>query len=535
MLTTKPIKTPADYLVISLSPVLIMLLVGSLCFFLIEVFFQGEAIGSVRWVMFWFVMAVVLVSRIGIEQGTGIAAVYGLALAAATWLYLVRIHPAFIMGMILLGIVWWCAHKLTWDCTLIEDDEDASGSGLLQTAGHWKKPAAPQSSKIIAPKTGAPKMIAPKTKATKEKKKSAVPHSPGLWVIYFSVAALPLFGIGQVLLPREDAVARHMGFDYLFVYMLAAMGLLLTTSFLGLRRYLRQRYLPMPPMIAFGWIRFGAGLAAFVLIGALLLPRPGADEAWQNLRHQVDYRLHQASNYALRFSPHGSGQGRSGNQSDKSSPAGDATATANQPQPGQGQSPNPSPVSGQNGTVQNQGAPSHQTSLPSAGAFYNLFKILFLLAVVIVAGWGLFNRRELIAQALKSIVAAIAQFFRDLFGLGSFFKRSTLPAEKRNPNRQPFAAYHNPFLSGNEATWTHAKLILYSYEALRAWAEEKGVAPRPQQTAREFCVELSGRFPEINPELSQLSSLYGQAAYTTSAAAGCDLEPVKKLWRFFYA
>ena len=86
----KPAKTPADYLVIGISPVLIMLLVGSLCFFLIEVFFRGEAAGSVRWVMFWFVMAVVLVSRIGIEQGTGTAAVYGLALAVATWLYLVQ-------------------------------------------------------------------------------------------------------------------------------------------------------------------------------------------------------------------------------------------------------------------------------------------------------------------------------------------------------------------------------------------------------------------------------------------------------------
>ncbi len=79
----KPTKTLADYLVVSISPVLIMLLVGSLSFFLVEVFFRGEAIGSVRWVMFWFVMAVVLVSRIGIEQGTGPAAGYGLALAAA--------------------------------------------------------------------------------------------------------------------------------------------------------------------------------------------------------------------------------------------------------------------------------------------------------------------------------------------------------------------------------------------------------------------------------------------------------------------
>ena len=139
MNSPKPAKTLADYMVIGISPVLIMLLVGSLSFFLIQVFYRGEAVGSVRWVVFWFVMAVVLVSRIGIEQGTGQAAVYGLALAGATWIYLVQIHPAYLLGVILLGTVWWCAHKLTWDCTVIDDDEDASGSGLLQTAAEGKR------------------------------------------------------------------------------------------------------------------------------------------------------------------------------------------------------------------------------------------------------------------------------------------------------------------------------------------------------------------------------------------------------------
>src|ERR1039458_2746625 len=199
----KPIKTLADYLVISISPVLIMLLVGSLSFFLIEVFFRGPAIGSVRWVMFWFVMAIVLVSRIGIEQGTGPAVVYGLALAVATWLYLIRIHPAFILGMILLGIVWWCAHKLTWDCNLIDEDEDASGGGLLETAGDRKNflPSKIKLTKIKEPKT-------------EREPPPATPHSPGLWMVYFSLAALPLFGIGQMLLPRDDAAARHSGFSY---------------------------------------------------------------------------------------------------------------------------------------------------------------------------------------------------------------------------------------------------------------------------------------------------------------------------------
>ncbi|HKI69334.1 MAG TPA: hypothetical protein VKA67_07090, partial [Verrucomicrobiae bacterium] len=74
----RPQKTLADCMIIGISPLLIMLLVGSLCFFLIQVFYRGQMLGGVRWVMFWFVIAIVLVSRIGIEQSSGHAFVYGL-------------------------------------------------------------------------------------------------------------------------------------------------------------------------------------------------------------------------------------------------------------------------------------------------------------------------------------------------------------------------------------------------------------------------------------------------------------------------
>ncbi|HEV2320390.1 MAG TPA: hypothetical protein VGV18_11610, partial [Verrucomicrobiae bacterium] len=71
MQENRPATTLAGFLVICVSPILIMLLVGSLSFFLIDVFSRGAIAGSLRWVMFWFVLAIVLVSRIGIEQGTG--------------------------------------------------------------------------------------------------------------------------------------------------------------------------------------------------------------------------------------------------------------------------------------------------------------------------------------------------------------------------------------------------------------------------------------------------------------------------------
>ncbi len=513
---TKPNKTLADYLVVSISPVLIMLLVGSLCFFLIEVFFRGEAIGSVRWVMFWFVMAVVLVSRIGLEQGANHAMIYGLALAGATWIYLIRIHPAFILGMILLGIVWWCAHKLTWDCTLIDEDEDASGGGLLQTVGDGKhfKQIGKKAAKIPGVKT-------------ERNQKPATPHPPGLFVIYFSLAALPIFGIGQMLLPGDDMAARHMGFTYLFVYVTAALGLLLTTSFLGLRRYLRQRHLQMPGLIAFGWIRFGIGVAALVLAGALLLPRPGAGDAWQALRYHIDYKLRQASKYAARFGPHGKGQGSSGNETQNSEPSKNPTADS-QPQQASGQSPSSAP----DGTVKNQDASPQPSFMDRAGQLYRWFKILFLLAMAAVMVWWIFRKRDLIFQIARSFLAALNQFFKDLFRFSSTSNEKITTTKNQQAGHSMFASYRNPFLLGQHSTWTHEQLVLYSFEALQVWAEEQGVNPRPEQTAREFCVELGGRFPEIIPELSALSFLYSHAAYGMSVPGDCDLEPIKKLWRF---
>ena len=534
MNSPKPTKTMADYMVIGISPVLIMLLVGSLSFFLIQVFYRGEAVGSVRWVVFWFVMAVVLVSRIGIEQGAGQAAVYGLVLAAATWLYLVRIHPAYFLGVVLLGTVWWCAHKLTWDCTVIDDDVDASGSGLLQTVREGRKfkpeeaPSGPVGKKAAA-------LSGFKNDC---KRRAALPHPPGLWVVYFSLVALPLFGIGQMLLPGGDTVSRRAGFAFLFVYMAATVGLLLTTSFLGLRRYLRQRHLQMPGIIAFGWLKFGAGVAGLVLATALLLPRPGINDTWQTLRYHVDYQLHRASAYAARISPHGAGRGRPGDKTEKSGESKGNTSAPQSPedkaQSAGGRQQNQT-SDGQKVETQDRTSPPEPSGpipMDRAGGFYRWFRGLFLLAGAILIIWWVIRQRDLILQIARSFLVALAQFFRDLFQFGSRVKRLTVKREERTPRQRPFAAYLSPFLTGKDKSWTAEELILYSYEALQAWAMEQGIQSQPQQTAREFCLLLGETFPDAAAELNRLSFLYGHAAYGNAVPAGCDLEPVKKLWRY---
>ena len=517
---SKPNKTLADYFAIAISPPLIMLLVGSLCFFLVEVFYRGEAVDNVRWVLFWFVIATVLVARIGIEQGTAYAAIYGLALAAATWLYLIHVHPAYLLGAMMLALVWWCAHKLTWDCTLVDEDEDASGSGLLQIV--WKKKSRKKEEPPVQLKTpGVPK-------ASRKPPKTV--HPPGAWLIYFSLAALPLFGIGQTLLPAGDLGARHAGFECLFIYLCAAVGLLLTTSFLGLRRYLRQCYLPMPPGIALGWLKFGIGVGIIVLCLALLLPRPGAGDAWTTLSYHVDYQLRQASEYALKFSPHGSGQ------SNSKQPSNTSQNSETQSQNGQEQSKAGKKTPDQSGKDQggnNHSSPAQKSPPPLTGAatpLYQLLKWLLLLAAAALIGWWLFRQRELLLKMMREFWAALVQFFRDLFGFR--FARAAGTTQKQEFKPQPFASCPNPFETGEAGQWTSRQLILYSYEALRCWAAEQGVKVSPEQTARELCGLLGENFPEIRPELQHLAYMYGHAAYATSIPNDYRPEMLKQLWDY---
>lgn len=526
-----PRKTPADYMVMAISPVLIMLLVGSLTFFLIQVFYRGALAGNVRWVVFWFVLAIVLVSRIGIEQGGNRAAVYGLGLAGATWFYLMWVHPAWLLGALLLGIVWWSAHKLTCDCTLINEDEDASGDGLLETAA----------TKSNQPGTAGPDQIAAQAPAAKTRRRNRrPPHPHGLWVVYFSLAALPLFGIGQMLLPGTEPASRRIGLGLLLVYMLAALGLLLTTSFLGLRRYLRQRRMAMPTSIAFGWIKFGVGVAVSVLAISLFLPRPGVTDAWGGLRYQLDYRLRQASNYAARLSGHGQGKGRPGRDLDKSRRArgqGAVQKAETSRQQAANDQPSNRKRAGENARTesgsQHQPAPGPRDS---AHNWYVLFRGLLLLAAALALGVWLVRRRHLLVQIIRSFMAALLDFFQNLFKLRTALKRSSSPAAKTSrPKRPTFAAYENPFVTGGDPSWPPEQLILYTFEAVQVWAEEQGLKVCPEQTAREFCVELSGQFPEAAPQLEHLSFLYGHAAYATGLPANTDLEPLRQLWLYLTA
>ena len=62
MSSDRPNQTLADYVALAISPALIMGLVGSLVFFLINVLYVGEYVGRMQWILFFFVFGAVLIA-----------------------------------------------------------------------------------------------------------------------------------------------------------------------------------------------------------------------------------------------------------------------------------------------------------------------------------------------------------------------------------------------------------------------------------------------------------------------------------------
>ena len=227
-----------------------------------------------------------------------------------------------------------------------------------------------------------------------------------------------------------------------------------------------------------------------------------------------------------------------GDKTEKSDDSKNQTSTAQSPedkaQSAGGRQQNQTPAGQKTETPEQASSqqPSGPVPLDRAGGFYRWFRALLLLAAAILIGWWVIRQRDLILQIARAFLDAVTQFFRDLFQLGSRVKRTTVKREERTPGQRPFAAYLSPFLTGKDKSWIAEQLILYSYEALQAWAMEQGIQFQPQQTAREFCLQLGETFPDAAAELNRLSFLYGHAAYGNAVPAGCDLEPVRKLWHY---
>ena len=178
-----------------ISPALIMIMVVSLVFFLIEVFYRGPHAGRLYWVMSLFSFASVLISRVSIEEGKERAWLLGLLLAGATFVTcsalvefkyegLNFLSPLVTIGLI--ATVMWTSAKLTWDCTVVDNSRDPSATGLVDLLQ-----SSVRDELKTAQNTGKSNLLE-LWLVGKPKK-----NNPGLWVFYFAMFAFPIFGFGQ--------------------------------------------------------------------------------------------------------------------------------------------------------------------------------------------------------------------------------------------------------------------------------------------------------------------------------------------------
>jgi hypothetical protein len=317
-------QTLADYVALAISPALIMGLVASLVFFLINVLYVGEYVERMRWILFFFVFGAVLIARMTMLDTTSSrAALYGVPLGFLSWLGMQMFveYPedggirelSFLINAGLIGLIWWCAHRLTWDCTNIDEETDINAEGLLQAAGLEEQTSREE---WIQARSASDGPVSDQAESwlqrwRRYREECNKKRTLGVWVVYFSLAALPLFGLGQALIPAEDVERRNTSFWLMVVYVACGLSLLLTTCFLSLRRYLRQRRLQMPKAMTGVWLTVGGMLIAALLLLGALLPRPNAEYSlfsWSAAKSPE----RGASKYAMKGGKAGKGEGRPG-------------------------------------------------------------------------------------------------------------------------------------------------------------------------------------------------------------------------------
>jgi uncharacterized protein DUF4129 len=382
-------------------------------------------------------------------------------------------------------------------------------------------------------------------------------------VIYFSFAALPLFGLGQALIPITDVSRRRTSFFLLAVYVASGLALLMTTCFLGLRRYLRQRRLRMPAAMTSVWLICGVTLIVLLLGAGALIPRPQAEYAlfdWQTITGGEK----SASKNAVKGDSPGKGEGRGGDSPDKSDASNKASDNKGKgkeqgkdggdggEQKGKGE-PGGDKGEGQKGSSQDkskggdgdkdgkdgradknnrQGSPQDggkpreasqegRSKSPllesmSSGIGKILKWIVFVIVGLVTLGVVVFAVIRFLANFTgwaARLLEAWSRFWNRLFSGQKRKKASNVAATAQALARppRPFSSYHNPFRLGQH--WTPFELCCYTFAAFEARTRELGVARLRGETPLEHAERLGAEIPDLENDARRLALIYARGLY----------------------
>jgi Domain of unknown function (DUF4129) len=589
-------KKPLDYVLLILTPALIMLLVGSLVFFLIEVLYAGTFKDRLRLGFACYVFGAVLVARISMMADIAARApIYGIVLAVLAWLLLqLYIHYdedsklapfSALINLVLIGIVWWSTHRLTWDCTRVESEgDDTNDTGLLEAAGLEPKSVRVEDKRALveAEAKDPPGVFGwwARYRRFSEQRKKTRPL--GVWVVYFSLATLPIFGLGQAILAVDDVDRRTNVFWFMAIYVASGLALLLTTCFLSLRRYLRRRNVEMPVKMTATWLTTGVIIIVVLLIVGALVPRPKAEYSvldvtpFRSERKANEFSAFKDSAGKDKGQPGGRNEDQkdgaegkdsgnrdgknSGKQQDKSENGGDKgekdKGGDKSKKDGKDGKPNSSGKDGQDGkdgsskgdnskqdsskTVKSPESSSNNPLTKVTEALgplgqilkWVVFAVLALVVLFLVFRHGLKFLANF-TQWARDLLASLRKFWEGLFGGAKKDKTSGRESEDEGEvieEALPFSAYRNPFDDGTATQRSQQELLRYTFAALEAWARDRDVARLPHETALEFATRLSKEAPGFADALRRFIGLYVRAEYARGGLPGNVEDVVRQFW-----
>ncbi len=263
------IDNVSDWMLVALTPALVIGMIASFTVFVFLLGYDGPYVTRSAVIMFLFVTASVLIARISMEQGKEYAALFAAPLALVMF-----IATGFsIWGLLCCAGIWWIAHQVTWNCTYMDKADEDRGTGLLQEVGIDRERLVDDEEEDASSDQAESPADAGGWIAwwRRQIDKSHRQRTPGITVIYFALLALPGFGLGHWFLPRR---LEPTAMSLVLIYAASTLGLLMTTSFLGLRRYLARRRVDMPNEVAWAWLIGGTVLIGLLLLLCSFLPRP---------------------------------------------------------------------------------------------------------------------------------------------------------------------------------------------------------------------------------------------------------------------
>lgn len=581
----KPL-TIADIAALAICPTLVVLLLTSLVYFLILCLYRGEFTARLVYILFMFIVGATGIARITVESGRAHAALYAFALGTATVFVLSRFsNPLF--AVLIVAIVWLIADRVTFDCTVIDDDQRSGGEGLLGAGGLFGGHRQTPATNVAFDGTTAAGDSPTNDTRDASRRRSARPGRSVLWLAFGS---LPLFGLGQLVLSSDPTLLAQAS-KALAGYLFATFMLLVTTSFLELRAYLRKRGSGMPAGVTSAWLVGGVALIATLLAAAYLLPIPGhALAKWQpslKIRSPDDLDTSRfgwgqesptpqepatdewgtaAEEHADEPETDGSQEGASGSPSeakDQSSTSADS-ANTNQRDPSTDEGPResaerhaPTSQTHENGQQDDRQANEQTTSdSESAGGdpdsksppsaepptpasqpprpwtselaqFFSLLlslaKWILVAALCLILLWAGYQNRQQLAIWWQRLLA----FFNGHDKTLNTSAATGVQAATK-PRPRSFASLVNPFRRGKD----NKQVVILAFESLECWANDHGLPRLDHESATEFVQRFSNRFRPPGNVLGGFLTCYNATVYGGLPPQETGLDATRQLWNW---